>query len=68
VDYQLYAQEVAPNRLVMTPGYGDSAAGYLPTEKHWEEGDTNLKGWCWIDKGMEPRVKTVIRSLVEGAE
>ncbi len=68
VDYQLYAQEVAPDRLVMTPGYGDSAVGYLPTEKHWEEGDTNLKGWCWVDKGMEPRVKTVIRSLVEGAE
>lgn len=68
VDYQLYAQEVAPDRLVMTPGYGDSAAGYLPTEKHWEEGDSNLKGWCWIDKGMEPRVKTVIKTLVEGAE
>ena len=68
VDYQLFAQEIVGDRFVMTPGYGDSAAGYLPTEKHWEEGDSNLKGWCWIDKGMEPRVKAVIRKLLKGAE
>ncbi len=64
VEYQLFAQATAPDSFVVTVGYGESAPGYLPTERAWEENDSNLKGWCWVAPGMEDRVKSAIRKLL----
>lgn len=64
VEYQLAAQELAPDSFVVTVGYGESAPGYLPIERAWEEGDSNLGGWCWVAPGMEERVREVLRLLL----
>ena len=64
VDYQIFAQSLAPDRFVMTPGYGECAPGYIPLEMHWAEKDSNLKGWCWVAEGMEAPIKEVLRKLI----
>ena len=60
VEYQLYAQQQRPESFVMVWGYGDCAPGYIPTERAWAEGDTNLHDWCWIDPGAEGAMQQAI--------
>ncbi len=64
VDYQLYAQTLAPDRFLLTPGYGESAPGYIPFEMHWQENDHNLNTWCWVNPGMEKPIKEVLQKLI----
>jgi hypothetical protein len=59
VEYQLLAQALRPDALVLAVGYGESATGYIPTARHWEEGDGNLRDWCWVAPSAE-------RVLTEG--
>jgi hypothetical protein len=60
IEYQLHAQSLRPNDFICVAGYGDGATGYVPTEAHWREGDTNLRDWCWVAPGSEPRMKAAI--------
>ncbi len=53
VEYQLLAQALRPDAFVLTLGYGDCAPGYIPTERHWDEEDSNLRDWCWVARGAE---------------
>ena len=66
VEFQLAAQRERPGSFVCVAGYGDGATGYIPTEKHFAEHDTNLDDWCWVAPGSEARmleaVRTVLRS------
>lgn len=64
VEYQLAAQEMRPDSFVMVAGYGESAPGYIPTEKNWEEKDSNLGDWCWVDRGSEKPVLDAIRRVL----
>jgi hypothetical protein len=64
VEYQLYAQQERPDAFVVTAGYGEGAPGYIPTEQHISENDTNLGDWCWIAPGAEPKLKAAIRAAV----
>ena len=64
VEYQLYAQAVRPDSFVVTAGYGECATGYVPTEKAWEEGDTNLGDWCWVAPGAEKAMKSAIEAAL----
>ncbi len=64
VEYQLYAQSVRPHDFICVAGYGDGATGYIPTEAHWKEGDTNLGDWCWVAPGSEARLKAAIRQAL----
>lgn len=68
VEYQLDAQAVRPDRFVMTIGYGECAPGYIPIERAWDEGDENLRDWCWVAPGMQPRIEAVVRHLLRGDE
>jgi hypothetical protein len=38
IEYQLAAQESAPDRFVCVAGYGDGGPGYIPTAKAYDEG------------------------------
>jgi hypothetical protein len=49
---------------VITAGYGEGAPGYVPTEQHFRENDTNLEDWCWIAPGSEEKLKTAIRAAI----
>ncbi|MFN0196011.1 MAG: hypothetical protein ACKVT0_04655 [Planctomycetaceae bacterium] len=64
VEYQLYAQQLRPDAFVMVIGYGESATGFIPLEKHWEENDGNLDSWCWIAPGAEAVLKKGIRDVL----
>ena len=64
VEYQLFAQQQRPDSFVVTLGYGECAPGYIPTERAWEEGDSNLGDWCWVAPGSESAMKQAIRDAL----
>jgi hypothetical protein len=66
VEYQLFAQRQRPDSFVVTLGYGECAPGYIPIERAWKEGDTNLHDWCWVAPGAEERMKGAIRGALRG--
>ncbi len=45
VQYQLWAQAMRPESLVMTLGFGESAPGYIPTAKAADEGYNDHYSW-----------------------
>jgi hypothetical protein len=65
VEYQLAAQRMAPDSFVMVAGYGECAPGYIPTEKHWAENDSNLRDWCWIHPGAEQPLLNAMRRVLQ---
>ena len=65
VEYQLLAQELRPDSFVMVAGYGECAPGYIPIERAWTEGDTNLRDWCWVAPGAEARMTNAIKAALK---
>jgi len=49
VQYQLWAQEADPARMVMTLGYGECSPGYIPTNAAVAEGYDDH--YSWVDFG-----------------
>jgi len=64
VEYQLASQKIRPDSFVVVAGYGEGGAGYIPTEKHWEEKGGNLGDWCWVHPGAEKVVLEAIRKVL----
>lgn len=65
VEYQLLAQRLRPDLFVMTIGYGESATGYVPTEKAIAEDDTNLRDWCWVAPGAERALNAALEAALK---
>ncbi|WP_435019088.1 hypothetical protein TA3x_001085 [Tundrisphaera sp. TA3] len=65
VEYQLQAQQARPDSFVVTMGYGEAGTGYIPTDRHFQEGDTNLRDWCWVAPGSEARMLRAIRAALQ---
>lgn len=65
VEYQLQAQRLCPDSFVLVLGYGECAPGYIPTEKAVEEGDTNLRDWCWVAPGAEKAMTAAMKVALE---
>jgi hypothetical protein len=68
VEYQLYAQTLRKDHPVVVLGYGESAPGYLPIERAWEENDENLSDWCWVAPAMEERTKKAIEEALRSGQ
>ena len=66
VEYQLLAQKLRPDAFVVVAGYGECGPGYIPTEKAWQENDTNLGEWCWVNPGSEKRMEAALRKGLNG--
>ena len=64
VEFQLDAQSVRPDTFVMVAGYGECGPGYIPVERAWTEGDSNLSDWSWIDPGSEAIMKAAVRAAL----
>jgi hypothetical protein len=64
VEFQLYAQSIRPEDFICVAGYGESATGYVPTDKAVQENDTNLGDWCWVAPDSESRLKLAIRAAL----
>ena len=67
LEYQLAAQALRPDALILALGYGECAPGYIPIEKAWEENDTNLKDWCWVAPGSETHMRAVLQAVLRPA-
>ena len=65
VEYQLHAQALRPGSLVIVAGYGECAPGYIPTDVAWQEGDSNLRDWCWVAPGAEKSMKLALQQLLK---
>ncbi len=65
VEFQLAAQKLRPDTFVMVAGYGESATGYIPTEKHRQENDTNLHDWYWVGQGAEEKLLAAMRQVLK---
>lgn len=64
VEYQLAAQQARPDSFVCVAGYGEGATGYIPTEQHIAESDSNLGDWWWVATGSEHRMLAAIREAL----
>ena len=62
VQYQLWAQQVAPKKEVITLGYGECAPGYIPTNAAVGEGYADH--YSWVDFGT---CETTLRKAITDA-
>ncbi len=53
VAFQLLAQKLRPDKVVVAIAYGDAATGYIPTADRIAERDSNLGDWCWVAPDAE---------------
>ena len=60
VGYQLAAQRLRPDSFVIVAGFGDGAAGYVPTDQCWKDGYQDK--YCWVPPMTE---KLMTRSMAE---
>lgn len=65
VGYQLAAQRLRPDSLVVVAGFGDGAAGYVPTDQCWRDGYND--SYCWVPPMTE---ELILRATAQalGAE
>ena len=68
VEYQRLAQSLRPDRFVVALGYGESATGYVPTERAVNENDSNLHDWCWVAPGAETALTRALKTLLDRPE
>ncbi len=65
VGYQLAAQRLRPDSFVIVAGFGDGAAGYVPTDQCWRDGYNDT--YCWVPPMTE---QLILRAAAQalGAE
>jgi hypothetical protein len=64
VEFQLAAQQMRLGDFVVVAGYGECAPGYIPTEKHVQEQDPNLRDWNWVAPGSESRMLQAMKRVL----
>ena len=64
VEFQLAAQKLRPESLVLVAGYGECGPGYIPIERAWKENDGNLSDWCWVNPGSEKRMMDALEKML----
>lgn len=60
IEFQLAAEAAGGATPVCVAGYGECAPGYIPTDRHIEEQDSNLSEWSWVARGSEARMREAI--------
>ncbi|MDB5338227.1 MAG: hypothetical protein JWN70_3846 [Planctomycetaceae bacterium] len=63
LEYQLLAQRLRPDAFVVVMGYGESAPGYIGTDRAWDEDDGNLHDWCWVGRSESAMTKAIHAAL-----
>lgn len=64
VGYQLAAQKMRPDNFVMTPGFGECAPGYIPTDKTEKEGFVKNHGYDWVAPMPEKTILDTLRKVL----
>jgi hypothetical protein len=65
VEYQLAAQKLRPEAFVLVAGYGECAPGYIPTDRAFQEKDSNLHDWCWVAPGAERSMTAALETVLK---
>lgn len=68
VGFQLAAQQMDREAMVVTAGYGECAPGYFPTAKTRAEGFVEEHGYCWVAAGAEKELLRGIRAALDVGE
>lgn len=63
VGYQVMAQQMRPDALVMPIGYGECWPGYIPTDAAFEDGFGH--SWRWAGPGSEAAMRSALRDVLE---
>lgn len=63
VQYQILAQGMRPDALVIVAGFGECAPGYIPAALGASEGYHD-ESWCWIAPGAEPVLLEALRNVL----
>lgn len=66
VEFQLQAQALRRDDLVIAAGYGECGPGYIPTDQAVREHDGNLHDWCWVGPGAAESLRAALRSALLG--
>ncbi|MFP6765068.1 MAG: hypothetical protein VB858_15680, partial [Planctomycetaceae bacterium] len=64
VGYQLMAQEMRPDKFVLSIGYGECWPGYIPTKSSVE--DKFEDTWLWVAPGCEEPIRTALKKTQKG--
>lgn len=64
VGYQLAAQQMRPDEMVMVAGYSECAPGYLPTERLWDGFVTEHSSYCWAAENSPHRMRNAMRTAL----
>jgi hypothetical protein len=64
VQYQLTAQEMRPDAVVLTAGYGESAPGYIPSQAATDEDFNAHHTWCWVGEDAEKAMHGAMREAL----
>jgi hypothetical protein len=65
VQYQLWAQEMRPDAMVMTLGFGECAPGYIPTAQAAAEGYDDHYSWIAFPE-CERTMREALRAALKG--
>ena len=63
VGYQLGAQRLKPDSFVMVAGFGDGAAGYVPTDQCWRDGYNDH--YCWVPPMTEKLILAAVAQALD---
>jgi hypothetical protein len=63
VQYQLWAQQARPDRMVMTLGYGECAPGYIPTSAAVAEGYDDHYSWVEFSQCERALRGAIVKAL-----
>jgi hypothetical protein len=64
VGYQLAAQKLRPEQMILTAGFGECAPGYIPTDQARREGFVEEHGYCWNRAGSEQPILTAVKQAL----
>jgi hypothetical protein len=63
VGYQLMAQRIRPDSMVMAIGFGECWTGYVPTDQAFQEGFNH--DWRWVGPGCEAILRDKLTSVLQ---
>lgn len=64
VEYQLSAQKLRPDALVVVAAFGESAPGYIPTEQARKEGFVEEHAYTWTAPGAEGAFRQALKEAL----
>ena len=64
VEYQLFAQDEAPDKFVCVAGYGDGDPGYIPLERQFAEGGYEPT-WAFAAPESETLIRQACREILK---